>query len=246
MVKDNIFFVVRSHAAPGYSKPTFSSSKITEVVFGEFVKVLSKKGSWLKVLQNDGYKSWIKNFYGSFENEDKYFQHMVIDRHPLPFGSRLKIIDNNFYTINGDIYNYENQPLKIGSLRDINELIVYAKSLIGCPYRWGGKTSGGFDCSGFVQTLFLLTGMLLPRDSWQQSEKFNHAIIDGKVSKPGDLHFFGKDGKISHVGISTGGYNLIHCQGWVKEESFEDIDSANKKLADMYMHTCSVELNSTR
>ena len=71
-VKDNIFFVVRSHAAPGYSKPTFSSSKITEVVFGEFVKVLSKKGSWLKVLQNDGYKSWIKNFYGSFENEDKY------------------------------------------------------------------------------------------------------------------------------------------------------------------------------
>ena len=246
MVQDNIFFVVRSHAAPGYSEPTFSSSKITEVVFGEFVKVLSKKGSWLKVLQNDGYKSWIKNFYGSFENEDKYFQHMVIDRHPLPFGSRLKIIDNNFYTINGDIYNYENQPLKIGSLRNINEVIVYAKSLIGCPYRWGGKTSGGFDCSGFVQTLFLLTGMLLPRDSWQQSEKFNHAMIDGKVSKPGDLHFFGNDGKISHVGISTGGHNLIHCQGWVKEESFEDIDSANKKLADMYMHTCSVELNSAR
>ena len=54
MVEDNIFFVVRSHAAPGYSKPTFSSSKITEVVFGEFVKVLSKKGSWVKVLQNDG------------------------------------------------------------------------------------------------------------------------------------------------------------------------------------------------
>ena len=45
---------------------------------------------------------------------------------------------------------------------------------------------------------------------------------------------------------ATGGYNLIHCQGWVKEESFENIDSANKKLADMYMHTCSVELNSTR
>ena len=97
--------------------------------------------------------------------------------------------------------------------------------------------------------LFLLSSILL---YWNilwwitQSEKFNHAIIDGKVSKPGDLHFFGNDGKISHVGISTGGYNLIHCQGWVKEESFEDIESANKKLADMYMHTCSVELNSTR
>ena len=105
MVKDNIFFVVRSHAAPGYAKPTFSSSKITEVVFGEFVKVLLKKGSWLKVLQNDGYKSWIKNFYGSFENEDKYFQHMVIDRQALTFGYRLKIIDNN--STNGIYINNE-------------------------------------------------------------------------------------------------------------------------------------------
>ena len=59
-------------------------------------------------------------------------------------------------------------------------------------------------------------------------------------------HFFGNDGKISHVGISTGGYNLIHCQGWVKEESFDYVDYANKKLADMYMHTCSVELNSAQ
>ena len=244
MIEDNIFFVVRSHAAPAYSEPKFSSSKITEVVFGEFVQVLSKEGSWIKVLQKDGYKSWIKNFYGSFENEDKYFQHMVTDRHHIPFGSRLKKINKKFYTINGDIYNYESQPLKIGSLTNINEVIFYAKSLIGCPYRWGGKTSGGFDCSGFVQTVFLLTGMLLPRDSWQQSEKFNHTIIDGRASKPGDLHFFGNDGKISHVGISTGGYNLIHCQGWVKEESFENLDFANKKLADMYMHTCSVELNS--
>ena len=102
-------------------------------------------------------------------------------------------IENQLYnTINGDIYNYENQPLKIGSLRNINEVIVYAKSLIGCPYRWGGKTSGGFDCSGFVQTLFLLTGMLLPRDSWQQSEKFNHAIIDGKSKQTWRSAFFWK------------------------------------------------------
>ena len=145
---------------------------------------------------------------------------MVIDRYPLSFGSRLKIIDNNFYTINGDIYNYENQPLKIGSLRNINEVIVYAKSLIGCPYRWGGKTSGGFDCSGFVQSVYLAAGILLPRDSWQQSEFLIDRRTEGDLSKPGDLHFFGKNGKISHVGISTGGFGIIHCQGWVKEEIF--------------------------
>ena len=46
------------------------------------------------------------------------------------------------------------------------------------------------------------------------------------------------------MGISTGGLSLIHCQGWVKEESFSDQEKIyNNKLADMYMHTCSVELN---
>ena len=107
----------------------------------------------------------------------------------------------------------------------------------------GRKTSGGFDCSGLVQTIFLISGLLLPRDSWQQSEFFKNSFINVKESKPGDLHFFGKNGKITHVGISTGGLNLIHSQGWVKEESFSDNISGNKKLADMYMHTCSVELN---
>ena len=166
------------------------------------------------------------------------------------FALLLKFVNKKYQLIipelPGHNYNFSKKPIRIGAVNEFEQVLSYAKSLIGCPYRWGGKTSGGFDCSGFVQTLFLLTGMLLPRDSWQQSEKFNHAIIDGKISKPGDLHFFGSDNKISHVGISTGGYNLIHCQGWVKEESFEDIDSANKKLADMYMHTCSVELNSAR
>ena len=244
MIKKN--FVIRSLVAPCYSKPSFSSSKITEAVFGETVEVLEVKGSWTHIKQKDGYKSWLKSFYGTFEENLIDCDYIVIDKYPLLFGNKILKKDQSFQTINGHNYNFIKKPVKIGAVDDLNQMLSFAKSLIGCPYRWGGKTSGGFDCSGFVQTLFLLTGVLLPRDSWQQSEKFNHAIINGEVSKPGDLHFFGNDGKISHVGISTGGYNLIHCQGWVKEESFEAIDSANKKLADMYMHTCSVELNSAR
>ena len=244
MIRKN--FVIRSLIAPCYSKPSFSSAKITEAVFGETVEVLEVKDSWIHIRQEDDYKSWLKSFYGTFEEHPFDCDYIVIDKYPLLFGNRILKKNQSYKTINGHNYNFSKKPIRIGAVNDFEQVLSYAKSLIGCPYRWGGKTSGGFDCSGFVQTLFLLTGMLLPRDSWQQSEKFNHAIIDGKISKPGDLHFFGSDGKISHVGISTGGYNLIHCQGWVKEESFEDIDSANKKLADMYMHTCSVELNSAQ
>ncbi len=236
-------FVIRSLVAPCYSEPSFNSSKISEATFGEQVKVLGVKGSWLNILQEDDYEGWIKGFYGTLEEEPVKCEYIVIDKHPLPFGSRVQKLNGQYKTINEDDYNFSLEPVKIGEVTSLDSLLSYARHLIGCPYRWGGKTSGGFDCSGFVQTIFLLSGLRLPRDSWQQSEFFKDSFISGEQSKPGDLHFFGKNSKITHVGISTGGLTLVHCQGWVKEESFSDEISGNKKLADMYMHTCSVELN---
>ena len=70
--KDNLF-VIRAHVAPLYSKSTFTSSKISEATFGEQLKVLNVKGSWLNIMQEDGYKGWIKDFYGTFEKLKKAF-----------------------------------------------------------------------------------------------------------------------------------------------------------------------------
>ena len=154
-------------------------------------------------------------------------------------------MDGNYFTVQGDLYNYKIKPVKLGSKLGAVSVINHAKRLIGCPYRWGGKTSLGFDCSGFVQSVYLASGILLPRDSWQQSDLLENKRIEGELSKPGDLHFFGKNGKISHVGISSGGLGIIHCQGWVKEEVFSPSQGVNHNvvLEDMYMHTCSLELN---
>ncbi|OUW79779.1 MAG: hypothetical protein CBD77_01750 [bacterium TMED217] len=239
-------FVIKSLVAPLYSEPTFTSSKISEAVFGEIVNVNDVNGSWVNIEQDDGYHSWIKDFYGSFEKKNAICEYIVVDKYFLPFGSRLQKTNGKYKTVIGDDYTYNIEPIKIGEIVNIDDLLIHARNLIGSPYRWGGKTSFGFDCSGFVQSLYLLTGLLLPRDCWQQSEFLEGSLVSGRNSKPGDLHFFGKDSKISHVGISTGGLNLIHCQGWVKEESFENINSGNENLVDMYMHSCSVELNSKR
>ena len=59
MIRKN--FVIRSLVAPCYSKPSFSSAKITEAVFGETVEVLEVKDSWIHIKQKDDYKSWLKN-----------------------------------------------------------------------------------------------------------------------------------------------------------------------------------------
>ena len=245
MTRLNNQFVVRALVAPCYSEPSFSSSKITEAVYGETVRVIDIKNDWLFIKQDDGYESWLKHFYGTFEKMPFKSEYMVIEKYPFPFGTRLIYKNDKYFTVNEEEYNFKKKPAKLSSeIQQIESLLINARSLIRCPYRWGGKTSLGFDCSGLVQSVFLSVGLTLPRDSWQQSDYYKNQKIDANISKPGDLHFFGKKGKISHVGISTGGLNLIHCQGWVKEESFSESERLfNDRLADMYMHTCSVELN---
>ncbi len=95
-----------------------------------------------------------------------------------------------------------------------NEIVSTAKSFIGVPYRWGGASpEHGFDCSGLSMAVYHLNGLNLPRSSnaqWQAGSPVNRS----QLSK-GDLVFFATSGggKISHVGIYTGGDKFIHAPG---------------------------------
>ena len=50
-------------------------------------------------------------------------------------------MDGNYFTVQDDLYNYKIKPVKLGNKLGAASIINYAKRLIGCPYRWGGKTS---------------------------------------------------------------------------------------------------------
>ena len=65
-------------------------------------------------------------------------------------------------------------------------------------------------------------GVKLPRDSHQQFD--NRHIIDIDDVKRGDLLFFAENDKINHVAISFGESKIIHCSGFVKEESLKLTD----------------------
>ena len=62
-------------------------------------------------------------------------------------------------------------------------------------------------------------------------------------TQSGDIHFFGKMGKVTHVAFSTGGYGIIHAQGNVKKESLCDKDKDfNKNLYEIYLSSVSIRL----
>jgi LysM repeat protein len=90
------------------------------------------------------------------------------------------------------------------------QVTLIAKSLVGSPYVWGGNTTAGFDCSGFIYYVYNKAGLSLARYSAQ-----GYADRSYEVSKPvpGDLVFFSNTYTtgISHVGIYLGGDSFVQA-----------------------------------
>lgn len=254
---NNEYKIVLTSVAPIYSNPSFSSELINQALYWEELIVEDLKDNWFKIKQRDGYIGWVHSFY--VDNSQVYDKnellkkldnwYFVKDRFSvislnedtklfLSFGSLIPCLNekNEFLSIlpNGKKYKINKNSI-VRTTKDItiDDVINYAKSLLGTSYLWGGRSSFGFDCSGLIQSLLSFMKIHFPRDSKDQIKYKDMIKIKASFIK-GDIIFFSENSIIKHVGIFINQHEYLHSSGYVKINSINHHhNNFDKKLFNL-------------
>jgi cell wall-associated NlpC family hydrolase len=143
----------------------------------------------------------VSNWYGSATRKGVADLQRKIGLHPT--GTVNSRTWNALYVINR--YGFPKPKRSTFHARVLRE----AAKLKGTPYRYGGTSPRGFDCSGYTGYVYKRAGKKLPRTSRAQYSATKH--LSRRAAKPGDLVFFkSSGGRVYHVGIYAGGNMLWH------------------------------------
>lgn len=196
---------------------------VSEALFAEEVLVLETLQGWHLIQTPDKYQGWIpkehvveRAVYSCDLEVQTLKAHLYLQPDvqggpflSLPFSAKLTLLkemderwlqvllpdETRAFIQRGDVVP---EPL---------DLISFSKKFLGLPYTWGGRSSFGFDCSGFIQMLYSRLGVLLPRDARQQ-------VLCGTPTAQlslGDLLFWGTaENDIRHVGMFLENHTFIH------------------------------------
>lgn len=232
-------WVVVIPVANMYSSASSETDVVSQAVLGSHVTALEIKGDWVQVRTADQYTGWVpaavlrkENGEGTshrFVAVDSLFANVyretdVTLHQPLltaPFESRLELVaapeDNSRWLqvrlpdgrpawIQRSDVVFDQPPLSI------DQSIALAKRFLGLPYLWGGRSSFGYDCSGFTQMLVRSRGINMPRDADLQATWNGMELVERKDLRAGDLLFFGASvNKITHTAMYIGDGEFVHA-----------------------------------
>lgn len=245
------FVINNCPVTPVREQPSEAAEQATQLLFGEVCEVVDHLPGWTKIRSTmDGQTGWVsakmvtpvsgeaKKQWGD-EAMGVVAVPMAVatdiatgEKRMLTIGTRLPnyadgtfvVIEKQYQIDPSCVYEIKGEKVEVKG----EEVVRVAKSLLNVPYLWGGKNMMGFDCSGFVQTVYSVFGIQLLRNAREQ-------ITQGKVvnslaeSQPGDLVFFDHSDrdpnatKISHVGMLISPTQVIHCSGCVHIDRIDEM-----------------------
>jgi hypothetical protein len=215
-VKNNFFY--KNTFTNIYERSSQKSPLISQILYGEKFKILSKNKGWLKIKTSfDNYIGYIRdknytvdykpthkifslkaNIFNKQKNKTKYF---------LPYASKVLIIKENKRFIEFE----KNKWIKKTDIKKISHIekdyLKVLKLFLKVKYLWGGKTYGGIDCSAILQLLYYYNNKFYPRDTKDQI-KYSTKNTERRIFKKGDIIFWK-----GHVAICTDSKKLIHAYG---------------------------------
>ncbi len=228
--------------------PTYKSYQISQILFGEYVEIVSRKNKdWFRVRCCwDGCVGWVdpkqlqvlkaKEVH-LFEECDTFsLEHL----HGLSSGERTIPISigSNLYKCDGlnvrmpfGHFQYSGQIIQLSSASSNTSLLIaIAKRYLHCPYVYGGRSILGVDAPGLIQVIYKMMGYKLPRHSREQA-KMGSDIGFVTQSEVGDLAFFEDENQlITHVGLIWEDNTILHAHGQVRIDKLDQQGIYNKEL----------------
>lgn len=226
------FGFIKSPHSLSYAKSNKTQVE-TDCLLGESLFLLQQIGNVYFVHAGDGYLGYVAAEDILPVDEATFAEYLEGPRvslrkdqqgakgSPLLAGSRLKWLrtEGDRYVALTPTGEEVTVPTDESDLREmpterLDVVCTNAKQLLGTKYLWGGKTSGGVDCSGLVQLSFGNAGVRIPRDANQQIHmgQLTGTRWSRAAMRRGDtLYFLNSQGKVSHTGLYLGDDQFIHA-----------------------------------
>ena len=230
--------ICKLSVVPMRKEASHESELVSELLFNDIYEVIEENDEWVKVrCLYDLYEGWVRKLQ-HYEISDKEYNE-CLKKVKYIITSPISYYNNKVLSFGSKIFEERENSILLRKKFDSRIMVESAIKLLDTPYRWGGKSIMGIDCSAFVQLCAKVAGFKLPRDASQQ---VNHGVTVNFLSdaKSGDIAFFENENRrITHVGILLSNDKIIHASGKVRIDTLDQTGIFNKET-NRHTHVLSV------